>query len=318
MSEPQETADAPAPVRAGAVLVLYRPRSRDLERWLASHRPGPQMVAVDNAEQPDPALHAVLRRAGLHVLVNGNRGGLAGAYNRGLDWLQAQGCTLFFLFDQDSEPGEAFFERMLAACAELRGQAFIMGPRIHERRLGRHMPVIDPATRWPRLISMDDHRQGRVASLCVISSGSVMSIEAWRQLGAFREDYFIEYIDIEYALRAWHRAVPVYTNAAAVLEQEAGDIVRHGRHYSTHHPAWRRYYMARNAMHALREYPGRRPLLICGVALLFYQALGVARFETSRRSKLAAMLAGGIDGLRGRLGRLEDRHPGRVAIWRAR
>lgn len=309
--------ELPGTPLAGLILVLFRPQPSDLERWLEAGAGLPLGVAVDNSETVDIRLHARLRRAGIEVLVNHNRGGLAGAYNRGAEWLLARGCELIFLFDQDSRLRTGFFERMLAAAAGLAGQPFILGPVIYERRLQRYMPVLDPAPGWPRPVPMDGKGKELVPSLCVISSGSAISAAAWHRLGGFREDYFIEYLDVEYALRAWHRGVPVYTHAAAVLEQQAGDIVRHGRHYSTRHPAWRRYYMARNAMHALRLYPGRSGLLFGGLCLLLYQACGVLRFERARRHKLAAMLIGLVDGLRGRMGRLEDRHARRWRSWRA-
>lgn len=317
MRREPHAADGRRPL-AGMILVLYHPRKADLAHWLSAgrgllrHR-----LAVDNAEEPDPALHARLRRAGLEVLVNGNRGGLAGAYNRGAAWLQSQDCELMFFFDQDSQPRPGFFEAMLAAAGERPGQPFILGAQIHERALRRYMPLLDPACRWPRRLKMDGGDQGLLPSLCVISSGSALSQAAWRRLGAFREDYFIEYIDIEYALRAWHLGVPVLTQTAAVLDQQAGEIVHQGRHYATCHPAWRRYYMARNAIDALRRYPGRRPLLCSGLLWLLYQALGVMRLETARKDKLSAMLVGLDDGWHGRLGRLEDRHPDRARRWRA-
>ncbi|MHC1480033.1 glycosyltransferase family protein [Frateuria aurantia] len=309
-------ADRMEPVAYGLILVLYRPQHEHLKHLLTLSAQCPCLVVVDNTEAPDPGVAVRLEQARIPLLRNFNQGGLAGAYNRGADWLQARSCELMFLLDQDSVLREGFFEAMLGACAALHGTPFIVGPKIYETQLDRYMPALDPAAAWPRPVALTESQSGLVPSLCVISSGSAISMAAWQRMGRFREDYFIEYIDVEYALRGWHLGVPAYVNTAAVLEQKAGAIVRHGRHYSTHHPAWRRYYMARNAVHALRCYPRRHSLLPAGLLLLCYQALGVACFETGRCQKLLALLIGLSDGLRGRLGRLEDRHPVLAARWR--
>ncbi|WP_242110101.1 hypothetical protein [Luteimonas aquatica] len=293
----------------GLIFVLYHPTEAFVDNLRKAQAVCGNVVAVDNSAQADLALHERLRRDGATVLFNHNRGGLAGAYNRGAEVLLARGCGVIFLLDQDSDIDASFFAEMMRACAGLGTDRFLVGPKIHEINLGNCMPVFPPGPRMPKPRRIDAAEEGLFPTLFVISSGSAISARAYHELGAFREDYFIEYIDIEYGLRASSRGIPVYVNAAVTMRQTTGHIVRHGKLFTTHHPAWRRYYGARNAVHALRLYRAHWRLHWISGLLALHQALCVLLFEPQKLRKVAAIACGFLDGLRGRLGTFEHRHP---------
>ncbi|AWV06077.1 glycosyltransferase [Marilutibacter maris] len=293
----------------GLIFVLYCPTPEFVRNLDRARAICPTVVAVDNSPQPDPALHERLRQGGTTVIDNRNRGGLAGAYNRGAEALLARDCEVIFLLDQDSDIDASFFAGMMHACAGLDSDAFLIGPKIHEINLGKCMPAIPPGRRFPRPRRIDDEVEGLFPTLFIISSGTALSAPAYRRLGAFREDYFIEYIDIEYGLRASSQGVPVYMNAAVTMRQTTGHIVRHGKLFTTHHAAWRRYYGARNAVHALGLYRSRWALHWISGLLALHQSLCVTLFEGDKLRKLVAIGCGYLDGLFGRLGPFEHRHP---------
>lgn len=293
----------------GVIVVLHQPSEEHLGHLAEVCAGCRDVVAVDNSPAPDACLHERLRRQGMRVSVNRNDGGLAGAYNRGARILLAEGHDVIFLLDQDSRIEGSFFADMMRACGGLGADAFIVGPKIYEINLAKCMPVFPPGRRFPRPRRIDGEREGLFPTLFVISSGSAISAAAYRRLGAFREDYFIEYIDIEYGLRAASREVPVYVNAAVTMRQTTGRIERHGRLFTTNHEAWRRYYGARNAVHCLRLYRSRWGLHWLSGALAIHQALCVLLFERRKLAKITAIACGYLDGRRGRLGPFERRHP---------
>lgn len=313
----RDPAAAAAPVDPdafGVVVVLWQPDVSHLihlddARALCRH-----VVAVDNSPEADEALHARLRAAGVEVLFNANRGGVSGAYNRGVEALFARGCQVAFLLDQDSRLGADFFEGMMRACARTGQDAFIVGPKVFEANLGRYLPVFSPQGRMPRPQRIDALGEGLVPTLFVISSGSAVSAAAYRRLGAFREDYFIEYVDIEYGLRATREGVPVFVNAAVELRQQVGRFVKRGVFSTSNHVAWRRYYASRNAVHALRSNARRWSIHWLVELLTLHQLLCVWVSEEQKLRKTVAIAVGYWDGLRGRLGPFEQRHP-RVAAF---
>lgn len=298
----------------GVIVVLYRPSEEHLGHLAEVCAGCDDVVAVDNSPEPDPRLHERLRRRGMRVIVNRNDGGLAGAYNRGARALLAEGREVIFLLDQDSRIAASFFTDMMRACDGLATDTFLVGPKIYEINLAKCMPVFPPGRRFPRPRRIDGEGVGLISTLFIISSGSAISAAAYRRLGAFREDYFIEYIDIEYGLRAASREVPVYVNAAVTMRQTTGCIERHGRLFTTNHDAWRRYYGARNAVHCLRLYRSRWSLHWLSAPLAIHQVLCVLLFERHKLAKVAAIACGYLDGRRGRLGTFERRHP-RVAAF---
>lgn len=298
----------------GVIFVLYHPNAAFLRNLDKAAKAGQNVVAVDNSPQPDAALYETLQRQGTTVVHNANRGGLAGAYNRGAEILLGRGCEVIFLLDQDSDIGEDFFAAMMLACEREEQDAFILGPKIYEIHLEKFMVVLPPGRRWPKPLKMRDPEEGLFDTLFVISSGSAISAQAYRRLGAFREDYFIEYIDIEYGLRANSQGIPVRMNAAVTMRQTTGQIERHGRLFTTNHAAWRRYYGARNGVFTLRLYRKHWALHWLGGLLALHQSLCVLLFEPQKLRKVLAVACGYVDGRRGRLGTFESLHP-RIAAF---
>jgi rhamnosyltransferase len=298
----------------GLIFVLYQPTEQFLENLAKARAFCPNMVAIDNSPDADLHLHERLREQGIEVMHNRNHGGLAGAYNRGADVLLERKCDVIFLLDQDSDIEASFFEKMMQACRELGTDEFLVGPKIYEINLGACMPVFQPGKYIPKRLRIDDQNEGMFPSLCIISSGSAISAAAYRKLGAFREDYFIEYIDIEYSLRAVGQKVPVYMNAAVTMRQTTGKIERHGDKYTTNHVAWRRYYGARNAVHCLYLHRSTWGLHWVSGLLAFLQVLRVLQYEPQKLKKVTAITCGYLDGLFGLLGTFEDRHA-RIAAY---
>ena len=293
----------------GVIFVLYKPTPDFLDHLAKARTACRNVVAVDNSPEPDQSLHESLFKQGTEVIFNSNKGGLAGAYNRGADALLARGCEAFFLLDQDSEIESSFFEKMFEAANELGVDEFLLGPKIYEIKLDKFMPMLAQGKYLPKSVPVADKTSGLFPTMGVISSGSMISAAAYRKIGPFREDYFIEYLDGEYSMRARRAGVPIYLNAAVTLRQNFGNITRRGELFSTNHPAWRRYYVARNCVHCFstyREYVGLHWL---SSVFVLQQVVMVLLFEAEKRKKLLALASGYVDGIRGRLGTFEERHP---------
>lgn len=293
----------------GLIFVLYYPSEEFLGNLAKARALCSNVVAVDNSPEPSQGLHERLGEHDLHVICNRNNGGLAGAYNRGAEVLLAWGCDVIFLLDQDTDIDRSFFANMMDAAGGLDTNTFLIGPKIYEVKLKKCMPVFPPEKRFPMPVRVDERNAGLIPTLCIISSGSAISAAAYRKLGAFREDYFIECVDIEYSLRASSRNVPVYMNAAVTIHQTTGQIEQHGKLFTTNHAAWRRYYGARNAVHCLRLYRSHWRLHWLSGPLALHQALCALLFDTDKLKKITAILCGYLDGVFGRLGTFERLHP---------
>ncbi len=293
----------------GLIFVLYEPTAEFLVNLARAQAVCVDVVVVDNSQEANLPLHERLRDQGMEVIFNRNQGGLAGAYNRGAARLLARDCDVLFLLDQDTNIDASFFTKMMEAGVALGGEEFVLGPKIYEINLKKCMAVFPPEKRFPMPVRIDNRASGLIPTLCIISSGSAISAAAYRRLGSFREDYFIECVDVEYSLRACSRNVPVCINAEVTILQTTGQIEKHGKLFTTNHAAWRRYYGTRNAIHCLRLYRSRWRLHWLITPLVLYWALCVVLFDTDKLRKLTAMACGFLDGLLNRLGTFEERHP---------
>ncbi|WP_132757495.1 rhamnosyltransferase [Pseudomonas aeruginosa] len=282
----------------GVLVVLFNPGDDDLEHLgeLAAAFPQLRFLAVDNSPHSDPQRNARLRGQGIAVLHHGNRQGIAGAFNQGLDALFRRGVQGVLLLDQDSRPGGAFLAAQWRNLQARNGQACLLGPRIFDRGDRRFLPAIHLDGLTLRQLSLDGLTTPQRTSF-LISSGCLLTREAYQRLGHFDEELFIDHVDTEYSLRAQALDVPLYVDPRLVLEHRIG--TRKTRRLgglslsAMNHAPLRRYYLARNGPNL--------PTLTQGLAVLL--------LERDKLLKLRCLGWGLWDGLRGRGGALERNRP---------
>jgi rhamnosyltransferase len=289
-------------IRAGLVIVVHHPDADALDHVRAALALCPDATTVvDNTPSPDAGLHEQLRAEGLHVIDNGNRCGLAGAYNRGVAQLFGAGCDVVFLLDQDSDVEPGFVQRMTHAAQGLGTDAYLIGPRKYEIAMGTTIPVWATGSDGVRPLLDTD---------TLISSGSGVSRAAYEQAGPFRDDFFIEWIDIEYSHRCIRQGIARFVVTDETLRQHTGSMTRHlGGKYTTNHAAWRRYYMVRNGIWTKRRYEGGRAGLLSGLRFTLRELFVCVFFESDSTRKVLGIACGTLDGLRGNLGDLAELHP---------
>jgi rhamnosyltransferase len=268
---------------------------------------------VDNSNAEDSERAARLERDDIRYLFNGNAGGIAGAHNRGLEKLFSEGLDAVMLLDQDSRLGPDFVSRMTDACTALAGTPFAIGPRIYDENDGRFLPELYMGRFAMRLVRIEPGMAPQPCSL-LVSSGLVVSREAYDVLGGFDELMFIDQVDTEYCIRAMTRSVQTYVHPGLVLAHRIGKKRWHRlgplRFVSWNHAAFRRYYIARNGVYLSRRYITKLPTPAF-VPNLFTvgQLIQILLFEMGKRDKALAIVCGWADGLVGRMGPLETARP---------
>lgn len=296
----------------GALIVLFHPDEQQLARVVAMRGACDQMLVIDNSPQPDRRAALRLGDAGIALLHHGNRHGIAGAFNCGLSALFEQDVDAVALFDQDSTAPVEYFSVMRHRCELLEGRAFLIGPRIFDESDQRYLPELATSgLAVERLTVRADAALQRCAFL--ISSGCVISRDAFAHLGRFDEALFIDHVDTEYCLRALLRNVPVYVVPSLVLLHRIGSRRRHqfGPFELTtmNHAGFRRYYSARNAMQLALQYGLRLPVAVVPNLLTLWQIVQIVLAEKDKLAKLNAIVWGLVDGLFGRLGPIEITRP---------
>ncbi|KWA79086.1 rhamnosyltransferase [Burkholderia ubonensis] len=296
----------------GALVILYHPTDAQLASLDALRRASDVLLVVDNSPQPDARARDACARDGIALLHHGNRGGIAGAFNAGLAALFRERVDAVALFDQDSTAPDAYFPAMRDVCAGLAPRAFLVGPRIFDENARSFLPELSTNGITLRRLNIEP---GAAMQRCafLISSGCVVSRDAYDTLGPFDETLFIDHVDTEYCFRALARNVPLYVVPSLVLTHRIGAKRRHAlgpfAMTSMNHPWQRRYYSARNAVQLGIQYGLRFPVAIVPNLLTLWQIVQIALVERDKRAKLGGIALGIVDGLFGRFGPLERTRP---------
>ncbi|WP_230939348.1 glycosyltransferase family 2 protein [Burkholderia diffusa] len=239
--------------RTGVVIVFYRPDHGCVARANRLAKVWP-CVVVDNTESVfTPA--ALGLDARVDYIANGANLGIATALNQGIERLIATGCRSALLFDQDSEPSyELLVElpRTLGAERARNGRVALIGPAYEDARLGGVAPFVRFGYLKLRRIQPEGVQPIDVDFL--ITSGSCVNLDVWRDIGPMDDALFIDFVDLEWCVRARSKGYSVLGAPALRLTHELGGepVKVFGRSYPGHGPV-RHYYLFRNAIALIRR-----------------------------------------------------------------
>lgn len=273
-------------MRVTAVVTWFRPDAGALLVLDDALRECDDVVVVDNTPRGEPTLEAPDPR--VRLLRPGRNLGLAGALN--LSLAHAPGSALLLL-DQDSRLPIGLVERLLVHLAAVDVGA--AGPAPWDAEEKRYL---DPRTA----------RRPTVAELPVlITSGLLVRREALAEVGPFREDFFVDAVDLDLCLRLRRAGYRLLQDRSLRLPHRLGATRWHRvlgvGVRATHHPDWRVASAARNGGVLVREHLRTDPRwAVTHLLLMTYWALTVAAFEPPRRRRLLLLLRGFSDGLRRR------------------
>lgn len=240
-------------VSTGIVVVFYRPDAacvRRANRYAASGL----CVVVDNTEQTQTAEQLGLDSRIVYV-ANGVNRGIATGINQGVELLLKAGCTSALIFDQDSEPSNQLLQalpRLLEEEKHRRGRVALIGPAYEDARLGGVAPFVRFG--YLKLLRVAPVGTRPLEIDFLISSGSCINLAAWQEIGPMDDDLFIDFVDLEWCVRARSRGYTVLGAPGLRLAHElGGEPVRvFGRQYPSHSPV-RHYYLFRNAVALIKR-----------------------------------------------------------------
>jgi rhamnosyltransferase len=284
-----------------AVVVIYHPDDEFGTRVRRVMAQVAATVIVDNGSSAAQAerLRELAASPEVTWIHNSENLGIARALNQGLQHALGLGFAWALLMDQDTLVDDTLVETLraaYAACPEPQRTAAV-GARYrdtHDR----------PDDRRP----LDAHGETWQEVEAVITSGTLLPLAPFVAIGPFRDEFFIDYVDIDYCLRARARGYRIIETRHPLMSHTVGAPSRHqmmGKSkWTTNHPAERRYYIALNNTVLLREYGSskggswRWKSVVRSVRL----CKRIALFEQDKLAKIAAVAQGWWDGMRGSLG----------------
>lgn len=230
--------------------------------------------------------------------------GIGFAQNRGIEWALEHGATHVLLMDHDSLPADGMVSTLMQALLA-RPDAAAVGPHYADpRRVAHKTPFFRMegwAMRW--LDCRDPQRVWEVDH--VIASGCLMPVSAVRQVGLLQEDFFIDWVDVEWCLRAQDHGFKIYGVCGARLDHRLGDRVAWvlGREVPLHAP-WRHYYQSRNVVLMLRSTHADFPTKLHHALQQFKRLVVFSLFVPGRWKYFKMWMKGILHGVMGKRGRV--------------
>jgi rhamnosyltransferase len=289
-----------------AIVVTYHPDAAVPNRLNSLLLQVGTIVIVDNGSAD--AERNMLREAAadpkIELVFNLENLGLARALNIGIQRAHALGYSRVLLLDQDSRCDREMVRTLLGIEASFpdRERLAVIGSN-YDDVTKRAPGAIDPA-------SLDDHWD---EVDLVITSGSLLPLAAHFAIGPFREEFFIDYVDEDYCLRAKAKGYRVIRSRKHLMSHAIGSPTLHEkfgvRKWTTNHSPDRRYYIARNNTVLLREYGNFRAGMwaLKSLSRRLRQCKRIALYEPMKTRKIVAVMQGWWDGIRGNMGpRMSD------------
>jgi rhamnosyltransferase len=241
-----------------AVIVSYQPQLEGLGALLDALVPQVNsVVVVDNGSEDHFGdwLEKYYAHS-IHGIFLGSNTGVAAAQNVGIDWARRQGTDYVVLFDQDSLPApdmvrclvEAVQVKQAAGC-----KVAAVGPRYMDERQDNPPPFI--RVQGLKLLRQVCDKSNSIVDVdYLISSGCLIPMSTLDAVGVMREWLFIDYVDIEWGLRARYHGFQSYGVCSAHMQHSLGDqpIEFFGKNIPLHSPL-RHYYHFRNAVFLYKE-----------------------------------------------------------------
>jgi rhamnosyltransferase len=258
------------------------------------------LVIVDNGsmETERQWLRELAEDNGITIVLNLDNMGVASALNTGIQCAATRGFTWMLLLDQDSSVDEGMVQELLAVRQAYPDKEKIAvigsGFRDVNKEAGREIAELGVVT-WEEV----KH---------VITSGSLIPLSVHGEVGPFREEFFIDYVDMEYCYRAKAKGFRILKTRKQLMSHAIGAYTKHRwlwkTKWTSNHSPDRRYYIARNDTVMLREYGNYRVGLwrLKSFHRCFKLCKRIALYERQKKAKIVAVVQGWWDGIHGHLG----------------
>jgi rhamnosyltransferase len=278
-----------------AVVVTYHPDGLFPERLERLVRQVPSALIVDNHSDALAVsmLREVASQSKTDLILNSVNVGQAAALNTGIERAILAGYEWGMLFDQDTMLIDGALEELQQAYEQFpeKDRLAVIGSNYRDPQTGK--PCINP----------------EVTNCClwkemkvVVTSGSLISLQAYQVIGPFRAEYFIDCVDLEYCLRARSKGFKVIMTSKPLMVHGIGQPKSHRflwkDAWASNHSPLRRYFMMRNHIDLARKYLVKEPWwMLVSLGKLLKSIILLFLFEQDRLTKARYVATGLLDGL---------------------
>jgi rhamnosyltransferase len=243
-----------------------------------------ELVIVDNgSKNADELRKSISLNNRITVKYNNENLGIAKALNQIFEYAIKKNYAWVLTLDQDTIiPNDLI--RNFESISKQVSKIGIVCPRVY-----------DECSKI--FIQGNDKNQKRL-STC-ITSGALTSAEAWKNIGGFDENFFIDEVDNDFCYRISKNGYSILLDPKTIIHHNLGDaklVTIFGKKTLVYnHNAFRKYYIVRNGIYIDRKRNGH--VTFWSVEHTFNCLLKIAFFETDKIHKYKRCIKGIKDGL---------------------
>lgn len=281
---------------------------RQIDALLGQARALQEIIVVDNASTDGTSAMLAQQYPQVTVLRMKANVGAAGAWARGLSYAALEKRhDWVWSFDDDSVPNTFVLANLLDGIGSLNGtqaEVGIVAPMPVHQKTGTCYPPLLWRNGFVKPSANYMQNPLWFADL-IIASGCLVRRELVGNIGLPRADFFMDFFDYEYSLRARLKGYKIAVIRGAELDHEIGNarMVWAGRsRLWTSYAPWREYYNSRNMAYAgWHLYPNIETKRFV-LGHLARHAGAVLLFSPEKTACLRKMAQGFWDGWRAKLG----------------
>ncbi|HBR1128690.1 glycosyltransferase family 2 protein [Klebsiella quasipneumoniae] len=233
-----------------AITITFNPEIERLETQIRQlDSSGVDILIVDNGSDNSAEISGLLQQETVTVNLRliGSNVGIATAQNHGIEYAREQGYRYVLLMDQDSIPSDNMVDILYQALRQ-HDDAAAVGPVFIDSNGTKHSRFIRvEGLRVNKNLEADS--TGCVDVDHLIASGSLIPVDVFEKIGGMDDSLFIDYVDVEWSLRARHQGLRCYGVLNAAMTHSLGErrVAAFNRSVAIHAPV-RHYYQVRNAI----------------------------------------------------------------------
>ncbi len=267
----------------GGVVILYNPPIGILPNIYSYLEQVNELLLFDNSIEEKPWLTDFVRSKKKIIYKSFNKNlGVAFALNYAADLFIKLDYKFLLTMDQDSKAAPEMVSKLFCAL-DNKDKVGIISPY--------HLNKLD-SNKIPDKVLED--------KLVVMTSGNLLNLEAYKSVGPFNNEFFIDYVDIEYCLRLNLNNYKILRVNSAILFHNLGDITQKRllfrSVYPYNHTPERMYFKVRNRFYLRYVYKKIFPDYFEYEFPLFRNMIfKILLFEKQRIKKIKYAIKGFID-----------------------
>lgn len=226
-----------------ATIALYNPEKEKLIRNINAIAPQVEkVILIDNASQNQEMIEATCSLfENIYLMKNSDNKGIAAALNQGVAFAAMQGAEWVITLDQDSE------------CSPIMANEY--KKYIMTKNIGILCPIEIDRNYFKNLQIGYELQE---VDKC-ITSGSMIRVNVWEEIGKFQEELFIDFVDNDFCMRVKLGGYKICRVNTVVMLQEIGNAKGNytflwKKPYVCNHSALRKYYIFRNWHYYINRY----------------------------------------------------------------